>query len=235
MSILHSLTNLLNFLLLLRVRDALTFLSLFGDFFDDSGQFFFERGIEWFFVIVFWFWGPGLIVGILTKNIRIWRSLVSIRVWPRFVCQAYIKGHSRDVIIFLHQKQPSLGDFLFFWQMVSFFNIHRFRLHMMPNSATFLPILPLFNLGNLFIHIIPVFFELQRDNFDKIFSNNTKSIMHESKLPCYFLSSIFSKMLIDLKVHVTIHHFIRIDILIFHWLFSQTWMHYLFFIIGLAL
>lgn len=56
--------------------------------------------------------------------------------------------------------------------------------------------------------------ELEREDFDEIFGDYSKSIVHESELPGNLFSIIFGDVLVDFKVHVAVHHLVGVDILV---------------------
>jgi hypothetical protein len=59
-----------------------------------------------------------------------------------------------------------------------------------------------------------IFFEAQADNFDEIFGDNSKRVMHEPQLSGDLFSRVFGDGLVDLEVHVAVDHFVGVDQLI---------------------
>lgn len=57
-------------------------------------------------------------------------------------------------------------------------------------------------------------FEPEGEYFDEILGDDAKGIVHESELPGYFFCGFASDVLVDLKVHVAVHHLIGIDVLV---------------------
>lgn len=121
---------------------------------------------------------PGVFVSKLVEYVRIWRLLTFLFLWKpnRALSRVNLQNLALSTAIY--------GDnyiFMRFSLLFSIFNIHIDRMRsffrligLLLFSFIFTFVLQWWNL--LFLLV----FELERNNFDEIFSNYTKSIMHKT-------------------------------------------------------
>ena len=227
-SIFNPVAKLFDFFLFLDWRYKRVAFLLIWDFLDYFLKLLFKGQVEDIFLFSFWLRKPGLIIGEFIEYIWIWRSQYSVRVGSHtlYCSTFYILSLSLFALLHLNQMPygcPAFNDLCWF-----FFNIHSFGLHIFLILIVLFSVLFFSRLVFFFFFGQGLIFEAERDNFDEIFSNNSEGIVHESELPCYFLSSFFGNRVIDLEVHVTVSHLVRVDILILHNWFWQLTLHFLY-------